>query len=273
MRLFLLLALLLTGCHADATTTERRTLVLTGSSTVAPLAGELARRFEATHPGTRVDVQSGGSSRGIANARDGVADIGMVSRALNPSESDLRARSIARDGIGLIVHASNPVTELSTEQVVGIYTGAISRWSDVGGADAPITVVNKAAGRSTLELFVQHFGIDETRIQADVVIGDNEQGVKTVAGNEHALGYVSIGTAEYNIGHDVPIKLLSLDGVAASTGTVRSGRFPLARPLNLVTSGEPTGLSAEFMAFASSPAVHDLVRAQFFVPLDAAALP
>ena len=76
-------------------------LTLTGSSTVAPLALEIAKRFESLHPGIRVDVQSGGSSRGLADARQGLSDIGMVSRALKPGENDVLAFPIARDGIAM----------------------------------------------------------------------------------------------------------------------------------------------------------------------------
>jgi phosphate transport system substrate-binding protein len=255
------------GCGGSEV--PRRTLVLTGSSTVAPLAGELAKRFEARNEGVRIDVQTGGSSRGVTDAREGTADIGMVSRELRGSEEDLRSFTIARDGIGMIVHADNPVQDLTDEQIVAIYTGRAKRWSDVGGPDAPITVVTKAAGRSTLELFLKHFDLDELRVRADVVIGDNEQGVKTVAGNPHAVGYVSIGTAEYDSQHGVPIRLLGMHGVPASTTTVRDGRFPLARPLNLVTRERPEGLAAEFIRFARSAEVHDLVKAQYFVPLAA----
>ncbi|HYE37353.1 phosphate ABC transporter substrate-binding protein [Methylocaldum sp.] len=246
---------------------EAKKLVLTGSSTVAPLAGEIGKRFEALHPGVRVDVQSGGSSRGINDARSGTADIGLVSRALKPEEQDLRSFTIALDGIGLIVHQANPVKELSPKQIVDIYTGKITHWKQVGGADAPITVVNKAEGRSTLELFLHHFQLKSTDIKAQVVIGDNQQGIKTVAGNPDAIGYVSIGSAEYEAGHGTPIKLLPLDGVAASVENVRNGRFPLSRPLNLVTRNEPAEWIKEFIEFARSEQVHDLVEAQYFVPL------
>ena len=85
--------------------------------------------------------------------------------------------------MGLIVHATNPVTELTDEEVRRIFTGEVSNWSEVGGADAEIVVVNKAAGRATLEVFRKYFGLEESEIQPDVVIGDNEQGVKTVAGS------------------------------------------------------------------------------------------
>ena len=244
-----------------------RKLTLTGSSTIAPLAGELGKRFETLHPGVRVDVQSGGSSRGVSDARSGLADIGMASRALNPDEKDLLSFPIARDGICVIVHKDNPVAALTDAQVIAIYTGKLTRWREVGGRDAPITVVNKAEGRSTLELFLHHFKLKNSDIQAQVVIGDNEQGVKTVAGNPDSIGYVSIGTAEYDSSKGVPIRLLPVGGVAASTENVKNGSFPLARPLNLVVKKAPEGLVKEFIDFAASPGVHDLVKAQFFVPL------
>lgn len=242
-------------------------LVLTGASTIAPLAGELARRFESLHPGVRVDVQTGGSARGIYDSRKGTADIGMVSRSLKPEEQDLQAHTIAWDGIGIILHASNPVASLSRQQIIDIYSGKIINWNAVGGRDARVTVVNKAEGRSTLELFLTYAKLKNSDIKSHVVIGDNSQGIKTVAGNPNAIGYVSIGAAEYEAGHGVPIKLMPLDGVAATVANVRNGTFPLSRPLNLVTRTLPEGLALEFIEFARSGQVHDLVEAQYFVPV------
>lgn len=242
-------------------------LVLTGSSTVAPLAAEIGKRFESAHPDVRVDVQTGGSSRGIADARTGVANIGMASRSLKDEEKDLQGFAIARDGIGIILHKDNPVKYLSNQQVVDIYTGKINNWQQVKGKNAPITVVNKAEGRSTLELFLSYFQLKNNDIKASVVIGDNQQGIKTVVGNPNAIGYVSIGTAEFSISNSVPIKLLPLDGIAATTENVQNGTFPLSRPLNLVTKTQPQGLDKEFIEFAQSPKVHDIVKNQDFVPI------
>ena len=244
-------------------------LTLTGSSTVAPLALEMAKRFEKQNPGVRIDVQSGGSSRGIADARSGAAQIGLVSRALKAEERDLIAHTVALDGISLILHRSNPVASLSDAQIKSIYTGQVRNWREVGGPDLPITVVNKAEGRSTLELFLHYFALSNSQIKPQVVIGDNAQGIKTVAGNVGAIGYVSIGAADYEARQGTAIKLLPMGGVAASVAQVRAGKFPLARPLNLVTRGEPKGLALAFIRFAKSQAAHDLVEAQFFVALDA----
>ncbi len=241
-------------------------LVLTGSSTVAPLAAELGKRFEQQHPGTRIDVQSGGSSRGVQDARSGVADVGLVSRALKANDADLQGFVLARDGIAVIVHARNPIQSLTDAQIVAIYTGQLRDWHDVGGRRAPITVINKAQGRSTLELFLAHFKLDAPQIRASVIIGDNEQGIKTLVGNPNAIGYVSVGSAEYAAAHGQPIKLLPLNGIAATTENITNGRFPLARPLLLVTRGEATGMARTFIDFARHPANHDLIREFSFVP-------
>lgn len=261
-----LAGLLLQFGASSASAADNR-LVLTGSSTIAPLAAEIGKRFEKLNPGVRVDVQSGGSTRGVNDARAGLADIGMASRELNPGEQDLKAYPIARDGIGIILHKSNPITALTPAQIVAIYKGNIRNWREVGGKDAKITVVNKAEGRSTLELFLHHFQLKNSEIKAQVIIGDNQQGIKTVAGNPGAIGYVSIGTAEYEEAQGSPIRQLPLDGVAASVANVRNGSFPLARPLNLVTTGKESALARRFIDYARSEAVHDLVTEQYFVPL------
>lgn len=264
-------ALTVQSCATRTTSTPstqlQGKLVLTGSSTVAPLVAEIAKRYEAKHSGVRIDVQSGGSSRGITDARQGVADIGMVSRSLKPEEKDLQAFEIAKDGVALILNKNNPVNQLSNAQVVSLYTKKITNWKDVGGQDAPITVVNKAEGRSTLELFAKYFKLDTRAIKADVVVGENEQAIKTVAGNPNAVGYVSIGSAEYDAKGGASVKLLPVNSVAASSANVSNQTFPLSRPLNLVTKITSTGLTKDFIEFARSSAVTDIVKEQYFVPV------
>ena len=259
----MLTAVALTG---NALAGEQK-LVLTGSSTVAPLAMEIGKRFEQHNPGVRVDVQSGGTTRGINDVRAGLADIGMVSRALKPEESELTGYRIAMDGIGIILHQKNPVQNLSDKQIGEIYTGKITNWKQLGGENRKIIVVNKAEGRSTLELFLQYFHLKNQEIRAHVVIGDNQQGIKTVAGNVGAIGYVSIGAAEYEETHGTPIRLMAIGGVAATLDNVRNGRFPLSRPLNLVSKGTQNALAKKFLIFAQSKEVDDLVTAQYLVPL------
>lgn len=259
--------LILSSGLVFAVQAESSRLIITGSSTVAPVISDIGKAFEQANPGTRIDVQTGGSSRGIADAREGRADIGMVSRALNDNENDLTAYPFAMDGISIITHASNPVNALSRENTIAVFTGKITNWKALGGPDRPITVVNKAEGRSTLELFLAFFQLKNSDVQAQVVIGDNQQGIKTVAGNPGAIGYVSIGTAEFEAEYGTPIKLLPMAGIAPTTAHVADGSYPLSRQLNLVTAGHAGGLAAEFIAFARSASVNALIGEHFFVAL------
>lgn len=241
-------------------------LSVTGASTIAPLLSEIAKRFEDQNRGVRIDVQTGGTSRGISDVRRGVADVGMASRRLKPDESDLRAYLIARDGVSVILHADNTVPSLSLEQITAIYKGEITNWRQIGGADREITVVNKAEGRSTLEIFLEYTGLKATEIRPHIIIGDNEQGIKAVAGNRGAIGYVSIGTAEFQAENKVPIRLLPIGTVAPTSANVANGTYHALRDLNLVTNKEPEGAAKALIAFAQSSAVDDLIKEQFFVP-------
>ena len=244
----------------------RSQITITGSSTLAPLVSEMAKLYEKTNKDTRIDVQSGGSSRGIADVRTGLANIGMVSRDLKDDEKDLDSVIIARDGVCVIVNSKNPIKSLSDEQVVKIYTGQIKNWKDVGGADAPITVVNKAEGRSTLELFLLYFKLKNENIKASVVIGDNEQGIKTVAGNPNSIGYVSVGAAEYSAKNGTSIKSLPVNGIEASVANIEAGKFPLNRNLIVITKGNRTEKVSRIISFFNSKNVVSLIKDLYFVP-------
>ncbi len=254
----LALGLVLLAAHGTPAGAGER-LVLTGSSTVAPIALEIGKLFEKQNPGVRVDVQTGGSSRGIRDVRQGTADIGMVSRSLKAEEADLTPHTIALDGLAMIVHRDNPVASLTRNQVVAIFTGRITDWNAVSARQGPITVVSKAEGRATLELFLDYFGLRPTDIRARVIIGDNEQGIKTVAGNPGAIAYVSVGAAAYQMARGVAIRMPALDGVVPTPQSVAAGTFPIMRQLNLVTRGDIPRLAARFIAFARSPAVRGIL--------------
>lgn len=246
-------------------------LTLAGSSTVQPVAETLGQEFEKQHPEVRIDVHGGGSAVGIVAPQTGLADIGMVSRALRDEETQrLQATTFARDGIGLIVHASNSVSGLSRQQVIDIYSGKVTNWQKVRGSKSRIIVVNKEDGRATLEVFTHYFDLKDTVVQDALIIGPNGQAIVTVAGNPHALAYVSIGAAEVAMSQGVAIKLLALDGVAATTATVQDGSYQLARTLNLVTAGPPDdvadGVAKAFLDFVLSPIGQQITGQHEFVP-------
>ncbi|MDF1814276.1 MAG: phosphate ABC transporter substrate-binding protein [Verrucomicrobiales bacterium] len=259
----LLISFVLVSCSDQMV----ESVVITGSTTVAPVVADAAKRFEENNPGIRIDVQTGGSSRGISDAKSGLADLGMVSRHLNTGEEDLSATCIAIDGVGLIVHRQNELKGLTREQVIQLYKKEITNWSGVGGTTGPVTVTNKADGRGTLEVFLAYTGLDSADIKADVIVGGNQQAIKTVAGNPGAIGYVSIGAALSEIENGTPIRLLESDGIPAVPAMVAQGKFPITRPLLLVSGGQNSPLVAEFLSYLQSEETRDIIESHLYVPV------
>lgn len=256
-----------TGSTQTSEKAAAERIMVVGASTIAPLMSEIAKAYEQSHPGVRIEVQAGGSSRGVLDVRQGTAGIGMVSRELKSDEADLKHVMIAQDGVGMIVHKNNPIQHFTKQQVIDIYSGKITNWKQLGGNDAPITVVSKAEGRSTLEIFSHFFGVKYKDIKAHVVIGDNQQGIQAVAGSPAAVGYVSIGTAEYEAQHGAAIKLVSVDNQVPTTAAVAAGEYAIRRPLNLVFKEPLTATAKELVQFAQSQDASELVKKQFFVPV------
>lgn len=243
-------------------------LVITGSSTMCSLVTEIAKRFETLHPKTRIEVQCGGSARGISDARAGNADIGMVSRVLAEKEKDLNSFPLARDGISIILHKDNPVESLTDVQVAEIYTGKITNWKIVGGRDASITVVNPLKGYSSVELFTHYFNINYDDIKATVVEGDNSTRLRTVADNPNAIAYLSSGEAERSEKAGAPINILPFNKVAPTSRNIITGNYPITRPLTLVTKGFPSGMVKAFIDFCLSSAVVDVIEQYDFIPYE-----
>ena len=241
--------------------------LISGSSTVAPIMAEAAVRLEEKNGDLKIDVQTGGSTRGIVDTRDGRNSAGMASRDLTSDEADgLAIHPIAYDGIAIIVHADNPVEELSSDQVRQLFTKEIASWESLGSNKKAVHVVNKAEGRATLEVFLEHFGLENRQIQADAVIGDNAQGVRLVAGDPQAIGYVSIGEALSAQARGVPIKLLAQDGVLPTSESVADGSYPIRRTLHLLFRGRADRVGDEILSFLQSAQGQEIIRGLGFVP-------
>lgn len=241
-------------------------LILTGSSTMTPLMRAIGDRYQGYHPDVEVRVSMGGSGKGIQDARSGTADIGMASRALNEKEKDLLGFPVARDAICLLVHRDNPIRELTQAQTVAVYTGRVVNWKDLGGRDAPIRVLGRTHGRGEVEIFTHYLKIQDKDLRTAEDIGDNQAGIKAIAADPNAVVYISLGMAEAEANAGAAIKLLPVDGVQATSRNVRSGYFPMSRPLTLVTRTVPEGTARAFIDFATSSQVTDLIRQHNFVP-------
>ena len=244
-------------------------LTITGSTTVLPVAAQVAELFMVTYPGVDVQVNGGGSGVGVQSAGEGTAMIGMSSRDLKTEETEkfpeLKEHQIAIDGIAIITHRSNPIPSLLLEQVKAIYNGNITNWKEVGGRDTPIVVIGRDSASGTREFFHEKVMYKEDFIQKQLEKNSNGAIKQSVEQTPLAIGYVGLGYIDETI-HAVPI-LIDGKTVVPSIESVKDNSYPIARPLNLLTNGEPSGLIADFIAFIDSPEGQKIVIDEGFVPI------
>ncbi|MDF2820549.1 MAG: phosphate transporter substrate-binding protein [Clostridiales bacterium] len=219
------------------TDTEGKTLSgqinLSGSTSMEKIAKALAEGFMLKNENVTVDVQLGGSSAGVVNVKDGVSDIGNVSRAIKDSEKQegLNEYKVAIDGIAVIVNKNNKVVELSKDQIASIFKGEITNWSDVGGDDAEIVVVGREAGSGTRDGFEEIVGVkDEAQYKSE--LNETGQVKNLVATTPGAIGYVSLDYVDDSI---ITVKV---DGAEATAENIKSGAYPLQRPFMMITMAE-----------------------------------
>lgn len=245
------------ACSRGTSETE---IIVAGSTSVQPFADRWAEAFLNSRPGCFVNVQGGGSSAGIQAAVTGAADIGTSSRELKPDERTLNEIVVARDGLAVIVHPANGVRGLSLSEVRLVFSGEIPSWKYLGGDDRPITVVTREEGSGTRGAF-QELVMGKVRIAKRAIVEDSNGTVREiVAGDPHAIGYISLGLV------DDRVRALPLDGVLPGEAAIRDGRYKLIRPFLFVTRGAPTGMCRDFIEFVLSPEGQDLVRKEGLLP-------
>jgi phosphate transport system substrate-binding protein len=243
-------------------------LLITGSSTMCPMIDAMGKRFETLHHDVNVEVECGGSERGVKDILKGKTDIGMISRSLKDSVKDLYGFPVARDGISIIVNKENPVMSLSNAQIVGIFTGAITDWEEVQGPREKILVVLREMQKSSTELFRNYFKLKEREITGIVFAGDNPVTIKAVASNSRAIGYVSSGFALHQEESGASIKVLPVNGVKPTRRNIITVNYPISRPLLLISKKFPTGLVKEFIDFALSSGNVDIIEMFDYIPYE-----
>ena len=228
----------------DKTSTELTGTVSTdGSTSMEKVIGALSESFMAQNGGVTVNYNPTGSGSGITAVQEGACDIGLSSRALKDEEKSagLKETVLAYDGIAIIVHPDNPVSDLSVEQIAKLYTGEITNWKDVGGNDAEIVLIGREAGSGTRDGFES---ITDTKdaCQYRQELTSTGDVINTVSQNPDAIGYASLSA----VGDSV--KALTVGGVEATEATVKDGSYVVQRPFVLVTK-DGTELSPAAQAF------------------------
>jgi len=240
-------------------------LVISGSDTAELVIADMAKNFMHSNKGVKIVVRGGGSGKGINDTRSGGASIGMVSRALTAQESvDLRAFTIAYDGICFVTARNNPVQSLTPSQLEGIYLGRIVNWKDVGGPNLPITTVIRDRASSSNKVVAEFLGTKDSDLRGKVV-NDAEVAMRLVSTDQKAIAFVSSGEAFHDKLSGMPINILALSGKKATLKTIAQNSYPLTRPLSLITKGDPSPLAQAFISFCQSKASTASIRAHNYV--------
>jgi len=231
----LIIAVSLAGCgktgKADADLSGK--IALAGSTSMEKLCEAMSESFMEANPGITVTVEYTGSSAGVEALVNGSTDIGNASRNLKDGEKGKGAveNIVAIDGIAVITDKNNKASDLTKEQLVGIYTGTVTNWKEVGGNDETIVVIGREAGSGTRGAFEELLKIEDKCKYAQELDSTGAVLAK-VASIPGAIGYISLDAANDTI------QKISLNGVAATEENIVAGKYQLSRPFVMATKGE-----------------------------------
>ena len=226
------------------------TVATDGSTSMEKVIGALSESFMANNADATVTYNPTGSGSGITAVQEGTCDIGLSSRALKDEEkaAGLKETILAYDGIAIIVHPDNPVSDLTIEQIAQLYTGEITNWKDVGGNDAEVVLIGREAASGTRDGFESITGTKE-KCQYRQELTSTGDVITAVSQNPDAIGYASLASIKDSV------KALNVDGVTPSEATVKDGSYKVQRPFVLVTvEGKAlTPVAQAFFDYATSP--------------------
>ena len=268
LTIFALAALMATALMAAPGMAATK-ITITGSTTVLPVAQKCAEVYMQKNPNVAISVAGTGSGDGIKAIIDGTADIGDASRDMKKKEVALaktkgvtpKRFTVALDCIVPVVHPSNKVSNLTLDQLKDIYTGKISNWKEVGGADKSIVIISRDSSSGTFEVWHKKV-LKKKRVRPDAQLqASNGAVAQAVAGNKYALGYVGIGYL------NPKLKGITVNGVKASAKTAMDKSYPVARALYMFTKGEPSGEVKKFIEFVMSAEGQALAKKEGFVPV------
>lgn len=220
------------GEATNKTTGVSGKLTMSGSTSMEKLVKALQETFAEAQPDVTVTAEFVGSSAGVEQMLGGIVDIGNSSRNLKDAEKEKGAveNIVAIDGIAMVVDTANMVDNLTKEQLVGIYTGTVTNWSEVGGVNAPIVVIGREAGSGTRGAFEEILGIEEMCKYASELDSTGAVMAK-VSATSGAIGYVSLDALNDTV------KAVALEGVEATAENILAGNYFLSRPFVMATKG------------------------------------
>jgi phosphate transport system substrate-binding protein len=243
-------------------------LMISGSTTILPLAMAAAEEYQKLYPHIQISVSGTGTGEGLKSLVDGNIDIAGASRDILPTEQKradregvkLLRHTIALDSLAVIVHPDNPITDLSIEDLHNIYIGVHRNWKELGGFDRPIIAINRDSSSGTFEMWLELVLFGE-HYRKDAQVQPSSGGVAyAVGGNKNAIGYVGLGFLTSKV------KVLTINGVGPELPNVASGAYRLSRELYMFTGDPAPETSMHFILFMESPEGRRIIESEGFLP-------
>ncbi|MEI6970564.1 MAG: phosphate ABC transporter substrate-binding protein [bacterium] len=245
-------------------------IVVDGSTTVGPIAKAFAEYYMGKRPNVNISVSESGSGNGAKSLINAACDVATMSRPMKNTETKAAQDAgilpieciVAMDGIAVVAHPSNPVTNLTVEQIRNIYIGKIVNWKELGGPDQKIVVISRDTNSGTYESFETLVMNKEKMGEKVEYVGSNGAIRQRVMSTPAAIGYVGLAFTE-------SVKALTVNGIEASSETVTSKKYPISRPLYMYTNGRPKKGTAlyDFINLSGTPEGKKIIEDTGFVPV------
>lgn len=268
VRRSLLIALSLLSISASA---QR----IKGSDTVLPVAQQTAERFMNQHPDTRVTVTGGGTGVGISALLDNTTDIAMASRPIKFSEKmkiksageDVAEIVVAYDALAVVAHPSNPVKQLTRQQLEDIFRGKITNWKQVGGDDRKIVVYSRETSSGTYEFFKESVLKNKNYMASSLSMPATGAIIQSVSQTKGAIGYVGLAY----VNKDVKALHVSYDAgksfVEPSFANAKNKTYPIVRPLFYYYEAKTEGRVKPFIDYVLSAEGQETVKKVGYIPV------
>ncbi len=254
------------GLPAQASAQEAAgSLTIAGNGPELPVIEKMARAFEKANPRAYIDVVWDRNSKPVEMVKAGQAQLAVT----GADDPELNATQIAWDGIVVMVNMSNHTKEVTTQQVAEIFSGKVKEWSDLGGPETKVLIIDRPKSANLRSAFEQQTGI-AGKIAEGKTVGPDDKAIKTVVGTlppQSAVTYISMGPALEAVASGVAVRLLPVDKVEPEKPTVKDGRYKLRRPVMLMAKKDAPALAQAFAAYALSPNGQKIVD-ELYTPIE-----
>ncbi len=230
----------------DNSSTDNNILNIAGSTSLLPIMQEAINLFKKNYPQYIINIAGGDSLLGIQQLAVGainIANTGYLPREEDVKKHNLRSFPIAIDGVAVVVDIRNSVQNLTTQQLVDIFSGKITNWKEINGTDAEIILYTREEGSATRECFIEN-AIKNGKIASSANVITSSRAMKSaIFQNPNAIAYMSIAYV------DEDVKALAIDGIIPSQENLQNAIYPIIRQLCMNTRGNPEGLTKMFIDF------------------------